>query len=155
MFSQQDLFDFLEEKVCLYNQPKFIESDPIQIPHNFAQKNDQEIAGFLAATIAWGNRKMIINNAQKMMSLMGQSPYDFVINHQPSDLIALKSFIHRTFNGEDLLFFIDGLKNVDLNHDGVENILSKPLDSERKKLNCIIESKKNVENKVFEMKIFN
>lgn len=130
MFSQQDLFDFLEEKVCLYNQPKFIESDPIQIPHNFAQKKDQEIAGFLAATIAWGNRKMIINNANKMMSLMDQSPYDFVINHQPTDLITLKSFVHRTFNGEDLLFFIDGLKNVYLKHNGLENIFSKPLDSD-------------------------
>ena len=58
-----DLKSFLDEKVELYNNPKFIESDPIQIPHLYSLKEDIEIAGFLSATIAWGNRKMIIKNA--------------------------------------------------------------------------------------------
>jgi len=80
--TKPELKSFLDEKVDLYNNPNFIDSDPIQIPHQFSSKEDIEIAGFLAATIAWGNRKMIINNAQKMMNLMGNSPHDFVMNHQ-------------------------------------------------------------------------
>ena len=77
-----DLKEFLDEKVVLYNHPKFIESDPIQIPHQFSKKEDIEIAGFLTATIAWGNRKMIINNSNKLMELLDNAPYDFIINHQ-------------------------------------------------------------------------
>ena len=87
--THQDLKDFLDEKVVLYNNPKFIEADPIQIPHQFSKKEDIEIAAFLTATISWGNRKMIIQNASKMMELLEHSPYDFVMNHQENDL---KSF---------------------------------------------------------------
>ena len=61
------LKEFLDSKVELYNKPLFIESDPICIPHLFTKKEDIEIAGFLAATIAWGQRKTIINNAKKLM----------------------------------------------------------------------------------------
>ena len=59
-----DLKEFLDEKVDMYNRAHFIDSDPIQIPHQFSKKEDIEIAGFLTATIAWGNRKMIIKIAQ-------------------------------------------------------------------------------------------
>ena len=99
--THSELKEFLDEKVELYNKPKFIESDPIQIPHLYSAKEDIEIAGFLASTIAWGNRKMIINNAKKMMDFMGNSPYDFVMSHSDSDLERLENFVHRTFNGKD------------------------------------------------------
>ena len=61
---------FLDEKVELYNQQDFIIDDPILIPHKFSRKEDIEIAGFLAATIAWGQRKTILSNAVKMMEFM-------------------------------------------------------------------------------------
>ena len=101
--THSELKEFLDEKVELYNKPNFIESDPIQIPHLYSAKEDIEIAGFLASTIAWGNRKMIINNAKKMMDFMGNSPYDFVMSHSESQLEPLESFVHRTFNGTDFI----------------------------------------------------
>ena len=101
-----ELKDFLDEKVLQYNTLDFIESDPIRIPHLFSQKEDIEIAGFLSATIAWGNRKMIIKNSQNMMDLMGNTPYDFVMSHTENDLERLESFVHRTFNGTDFVTFI-------------------------------------------------
>ncbi len=105
-----DLKSFLDEKAYYYNQPDFIETDPLQIPHQFSLKEDIEIAGLLSATIAWGNRKMIIQNAQRMMNMMGNSPYDFVLSHQEKDLKPLESFVHRTFNGVDFISFIKGLQ---------------------------------------------
>ncbi|MCL9809417.1 TIGR02757 family protein [Flavobacterium luminosum] len=120
-----ELKEFLDEKVAQYNHPDFIESDPIQIPHSFSVKEDIEIAGFLAATIAWGNRKMIIGNAQKMMNLMGNSPYDFVMSHSEAQLESLKNFVHRTFNGQDFITFIKGLKHIYQNHNGLETIFSR------------------------------
>lgn len=121
--NKTELKDFLDSKVLQYNNPDFIESDPIQIPHQFSLKEDIEIAGFLASTIAWGNRKMIINNAKKMMDLMGNAPYDFVLNHTAEDLASFEGFVHRTFNAEDFRFFITSLQNIYKNHNGLERVL--------------------------------
>ena len=122
---QSELKDFLDEKVALYNRPDFIESDPIQIPHRFSLKEDIEIAGFLSATIAWGNRKMIISNASKMMDLMGNSPFDFVMSHSPEQLERFDNFAHRTFNATDFKTFIKGLRHIYTNHNGLEAIFVK------------------------------
>lgn len=122
----KELKNFLDEKVILYNNPKFIESDPVQIPHLFSLKEDIEIAGFLAATIAWGNRTMIIKNSHKMMNLMGDSPYDFVMSCNEKQLENLTNFVHRTFNGADFITFVKGLKHVYTSHNGLEGIFSQP-----------------------------
>jgi uncharacterized protein (TIGR02757 family) len=127
--NKSELKSFLDEKVLQYNTLDFIESDPVQIPHLFSQKEDIEIAGFLSATISWGNRKMIIKNAHKMMDLMGNSPYDFVMSHTDDDLERLESFVHRTFNGQDFVSFIKGLQHIYNNHDGLEAVFSKKLNS--------------------------
>ena len=123
--SFSELKSFLDEKVMQYNNPKFISSDPIQIPHQFNKKEDIEISGFLTATIAWGNRKSIITNAKRMMQLMDQAPYDFVMNHQDTDLKNLMSFVHRTFNGEDLIQFLESLKHIYKDHNGLEAVFLK------------------------------
>lgn len=120
-----ELRSFLDEKVIQYNNQDFIDTDPVQIPHLFTQKEDVEIAGFLAATIAWGNRKMIINNAKKMVNLMGNSPYDFIINHKDHHLDDLENFVHRTFNGSDFTTFIKALQNIYQNHNGLEAVFAK------------------------------
>jgi uncharacterized protein (TIGR02757 family) len=123
--TKSELKSFLDEKVLQYNTLDFIDSDPVQIPHLFSLKEDIEIAGFLSATIAWGNRKMIIKNAHQMMDLMGNSPYDFVLSHREADLLRLDSFVHRTFNGQDFASFIRGLNHIYKNHNGLEAVFAK------------------------------
>jgi len=119
----KDLKDFLDVKADLYNRKKFIQSDPIQIPHQYVKKEDIEIAGFLSATIAWGNRTMIIRNSNKMMEIMDNSPYDFVMNHTNKELKTITNFVHRTFNSSDFKYFITSLQNIYLHHKGLENLL--------------------------------
>ncbi|NRD22448.1 TIGR02757 family protein [Winogradskyella litoriviva] len=121
---KQELKDFLEEKVILYNNPKFIESDPIQIPHQFTKKEDIEIAAFLTATIAWGNRKSIIKNANRMMEMLDHSPFEFITQHQESDLEKLNPFVHRTFNGKDFIQFVQSLQHIYKNHQGLEAVFT-------------------------------
>lgn len=96
----------LDEKVRLYNQPSFIEKDPVVIPHSFSKKQDIEIAGLFAAVLAWGNRTTIINNCRKLMGWLDNAPHDFILNHQDTDLKPFVHFAHRTFNATDLLYFI-------------------------------------------------
>lgn len=123
--SQEELKGFLEQKVLEYNTTSFIEPDPISVPHRFSLKEDQEIAGFLAASIAWGNRKMITKNGHRMLDLIGESPYDFVLSHSDDQLERLDSFVHRTFNGQDFTYFIKALKHIYENHLGLEGIFLK------------------------------
>ena len=125
MIPQSELKEVLEEKVIQYNNLRFIESDPIQIPHQFTLKEDIEISGFLSATIAWGNRKSIINNAKKMMVLIDNSPYDFIMHHKEEDLIKLQPFVHRTFNGHDFIQFIKSLQHIYKIHNGLEAVFTK------------------------------
>ncbi|SNR16941.1 TIGR02757 family protein [Tenacibaculum jejuense] len=121
--NQKELKDFLDEKADFYENLDFISSDPIQIPHSFSLKEDIEIAGFLSSIIAWGNRTMIIKNAKRMMDLMGNSPYDFVLHHTEDHLDKFEGFVHRTFNADDFKFFIRSLKNIYQNHNGLEAVL--------------------------------
>ncbi|RFZ84198.1 TIGR02757 family protein [Mucilaginibacter terrenus] len=97
---------FLDAKVAQYNRPDFIANDPISIPHLFTKKQDIEIMGFWAATLAWGQRVTIINKCKELIGLMDGAPYDFIINHQEPDLKKLLNFKHRTFNDIDTLYFI-------------------------------------------------
>jgi uncharacterized protein (TIGR02757 family) len=113
--------EFLDEKYHQYNSKSFIEHDPVSIPHLFSKKEDIEIAGFLAATIAWGNRKSILNNALKLMALMDNSPFEFITGHSKKELKPFENFVHRTFNGKDCIFFIESLKNIYLSHGGLES----------------------------------
>ena len=97
---KSELKEFLDEKVYKYNQKKFIDSDPIQVPHSFNKKEDIEISSFLTSIIAWGQRKTIINNSFKMMEALDYSPHDFILNASEKEINKLK-IIHRTFNEID------------------------------------------------------
>lgn len=123
--TETELIDFLETKVDLYNRPSFIEHDPVSIPHRYILKEDIEISGFLTATISWGNRKMILRNATRMMELLDDSPYDFIINSQASDIHKLEGFVHRTFNSVDLLYFLKALKQIYTTAGGLETIFNQ------------------------------
>ena len=125
-----DLKSFLDEKVLKYNQPFFIETDPIQIPKNFSGKENIEIAAFLTATIAWGNRQSIIKNATKLMELLDNEPQDFILNHSVNDFKILEKFVHRTFNGNDCVYFIRSLKNIYQNHGGLQSVFENGFQKE-------------------------
>jgi uncharacterized protein (TIGR02757 family) len=102
-----DLKDFLDAKVEEYNQPDFITLDPISIPHKFSKKQDIEISGFIAAVLAWGQRKTIINKCLELFAMMDNAPHDFMLHHTENDLKPFLNFKHRTFNDIDTLYFIE------------------------------------------------
>lgn len=111
-YSYEQMYELLEALHDKYNCEEFIEADPISIPHSFAADADREIAGFLAATIAWGNRKAIVKSARRMVECMDYAPYDFVANATDSDLEPLRSYVYRTFNGNDFVDFVRALQSI-------------------------------------------
>ena len=117
------LKEYLDEKSDFYNQPRFIETDPIQIPHLFSKKEDIEIIGFLIATFAWGNRKSIIKNGHRLCDIMGNSPYDFVMEYNKKEAKDL-TFVHRTFNASDLHYFFIALQHIYKKYQGLEAVFA-------------------------------
>ena len=110
--SHEEMRDLLERLHDRYNNESFIEADPISVPHSFTRPVDREIAGFLAATIAWGNRRAIVQSAHRMMRYMDNAPEDFVRNATESDMEYLRTYVHRTFNGVDFQDFVRGLRHI-------------------------------------------
>lgn len=121
---QKQLFELLEEKADFYNTISFIDNDPICIPHLFTRKQDIEIAGFLSASLAWGQRTTIISKARDLMQRMENSPYEFITNGSESDFSSFESFVHRTFQTDDCIYFLTALRHIYLNCGGLENIFT-------------------------------
>lgn len=136
------LKEFLDAKVEQYQKLEFLTSDPIQVPHDYKRKPDIEIAAFLTATIAWGNRKSIIQNARNMMQRMDNSPYDFVLQASESDYESLDRFVHRTFNSEDLKFFVRALGWIYKERGGLESLFTPK--TEVQNLNSTIEKARKI-----------
>lgn len=136
-WNSDDVRDFLERKTAEFNRPEFIGEDPVSVPHLFSRKEDIEIAGFLAATIAWGQRPTIVKNGMGLMHAMSHSPYEFVMNAGPKDLNRISSFVHRTFNGKDLTTFIRCLRNLYIKHEGMESVFIRSLKQENNMMDAI------------------
>jgi uncharacterized protein (TIGR02757 family) len=117
----------LDEKFAFFNHPRFIEHDPIQIPHRFSRLQDREIMGFWVAILAWGQRKTILQNAQTLIDLMDGKPYDFILGHQASDLKRFVKFKHRTFQYPDTLYFIDFFQRHYQNNNSLETAFNRGL----------------------------
>lgn len=115
----------LDTKVDFYNQPSFIKSDPVCIPHLFTKKQDIEIAGFFAALFSWGNRTTIINKSKELIHLMSNAPHQFVMGCSDKELQRLQNFKHRTFNSTDLLYCMEFFKFHYANHQSLETAFTQ------------------------------
>lgn len=127
MLPFEELKALLDEKYIHFNRPNFIPNDPVSIPHKFSKKEDIEISGFIASILAWGQRKTIITKCNELLNMMDNAPHEFISNFEPQDLIPFENFKHRTFNGTDCLYFMESLRNIYENHNGLEGAFSEAL----------------------------
>ena len=118
-----ELRNFLEEKHDQYNNPSFIPSDPISIPHRFDLRHDREISGFLVAAIAWGRRDLILRSGNILLEAMDNAPYEFVMSAGKNDMKRVSGFVHHTFNGTDCSFFMKGLRHIYSDFDSMEDVI--------------------------------
>lgn len=109
--TERDLKDLLDNEAARINSPSFIGDDPVQFPRRFSDVRDIEIASLLSATIAWGNRKMICRDCDKMLSLMDNKPYNYVMDEGYEDLPDDMN-IHRTFFTRHFKYYLRGLHKV-------------------------------------------
>jgi uncharacterized protein (TIGR02757 family) len=118
-----EMRQFLEEKYLQYNNPSFIPSDPVSIPHRFSTLHDREISGFLVATIAWGRRDLILRSIRILLESLDNNPYEYIMSAGQDELKRLSCFVHRTFNSIDCIYFIKGLKHIYASYNSMEDVI--------------------------------
>ena len=109
------------------NTPEFILKDPVQFPHRYSARHDKEIAAFLAATIAWGRRDLIVKSTEKILSLMEPSPYTFIMEEKYRKIKIGDGKgrpIHRTFFEGDFLYLCKGFAACYAKYDSLEALFS-------------------------------
>lgn len=121
--SAGDIKLFLDEKYLQYNNKSFILTDPVSVPHGFSEQRDREISGFLTAAIAWGRRDLILRSCKNMLELMGNMPYEFITEAGDNEFERMASFVHRTFNGSDFVYFIRALRHIYMNYNTMEDVI--------------------------------
>lgn len=140
--TKKQLRQFLDEQALKFENMGFIKDDPILIPHRFSHKEDIEIIGFLVSTIAWGNRKSIINSGNRLCEIMENSPHDFILNHTETDLNKIEKFVHRTFNLEDLRHFFLALQWLYKTKNGLESAFTEGFKNQKDSALAISDFKK-------------
>jgi len=124
-----NIYNLLNQKVRQYNNLEFIETDPVSIPHMFDKKEDIEISGFLTSVISWGRRPAILKSSRKLMELMDNAPYDFLMNSEDVDFKRFEGYVYRTFNSDDCIFLITALKNIYKQNNSLETIATNSFNS--------------------------
>lgn len=124
--NSHQLKEYLEDHYTRYNDLPFIKDDPISIPHGYSDQKDIEITAFWTAMLAWGQRVTIINKAKELFDLMGNKPYEFIVNHSEEDRARFKDWKHRTFNYTDTLYFLEFLQHYYRNKDSLESAFLYP-----------------------------
>ncbi len=106
-----DIIELLNNEAERINRPEFISEDPVQFPRRFERLQDIEIVAMISAIIAWGRRTMICRDAERILRLMDNEPYNFVLDKGYED-IPDRQNLHRTFFGEHLKYFLRGLRRI-------------------------------------------
>ncbi len=79
-------------------------SDPLQFPRRFADPADQEVAAFLAASLAFGNARSIVTSLERVFRWTGPRPARFVSAlAEAPDFTSLDGFRHRWIRGRDVV----------------------------------------------------
>lgn len=124
-FSREEMKELLDREAARFNRPEFIGEDPVQFPRRFYEQGDSptmlqdvEITALLASTVAWGNRKMICRNIEKMLGLMDHQPYNYVMDKGYEELPDMN--VHRTFFAKDLRGYLRGLHMIYREHGSLQ-----------------------------------
>ena len=116
----KELQSFLDTWVEKVEQPEYIDDDPVLFMHAFNQKEDQLLAGFFAATMAWGRRDVVIRKVRDFLDRMDNRPADFITNFSDRDAQRFEGFKHRTFKPVDMKWLVKILQSILIKYDSFE-----------------------------------
>jgi len=121
-----DLKEILDRFYREYDFAGRVMNDPIEFPRRYTDPRDIEVTGFIASAFAYGKVELFRAVLEKIFSVMGESPYGFILNAEPGKLRRLLQGIKYRFNeNDDIICLIYILKKILRRHGSLENLFSK------------------------------
>ncbi len=114
------LRQFLDPVIGQVEVPEYIATDPVAFMHRYDETEDRNLAGFLAAIMAWGRRDIVMAKVGNLLERFGTSPADFIGNMGPADELRIEGFRHRTFTADDVRWILRALSRILKNYGAFE-----------------------------------
>jgi len=118
----------LNSLVKNYETTDFIANDPIQFVHNCKCKRDEEIAGFIASSFAFGNRKAFIKVLYDIFNCCDNDIYNYILN---GDFQQLKGTYYRIYKDSDIIALFEVLHKIYTKESGLEALFESYFIEER------------------------
>lgn len=110
-YSRRFLISVLEGVYEKYHRLEYVHPDPIEFVHRYECPRDQEVAGLIAASLAYGRVAQILHNVERILTPMGGSPRQFLETAPTRDLRLLsRDFQHRWTTGEEMRDFLSAIQ---------------------------------------------
>lgn len=121
-----DIKNLMDELAERYETEEFIKDDPVQFPHRYQKAEDIEIAGFIASIFAYGSRKAFIGKLNQLFAMMGESPYQYIVNGK----FELNGFNYRFMKENDIVAILEVLHKLYLEDGGLAGLFSRAAQTE-------------------------
>jgi len=128
------LTEKLEELYRRYNRREYVSPDPLEFALGWPDEADCEVAGLLAASLAFGSVKQINRSVQSVLDILCE-PRRCVIEMPVRDLEkAFGGFRHRYTDGANLVDLLLGMRGVLERHETLEACFLDALDDREESL---------------------
>ncbi|KJR43050.1 hypothetical protein MCHI_001068 [Candidatus Magnetoovum chiemensis] len=116
----------LDKFYAEYDFKERISKDPIEFPHRYKTPRDIEVAGYIAASLAYGKVEMFKPVIASILTKMGESPYTFLGNYNiQSDKSRFENISYRFNNNDDILALLYALHCLIKHHGTIKSAFVK------------------------------
>ncbi len=116
----RDLKPWLESLYRAHNRRAFVHPDPLEFLYRYPDPRDQEIAGLIAACLAYGRVSQILASVSQVLDWM-ESPRAFLERTTAARLRQrFRGFKHRFTDGGELAAFLLSIKRAIAAHGSLE-----------------------------------
>ncbi len=116
----------LESIYSNFNQRKYVDPDPLLFLYDYPEKKNREIAGFIAACLAYGRVEQIMKTVSHVIAKLNPCPFDYLMERRKKDIARdFKDFQYRFSKDVHLINLLWGVKEVIIRFDSLENCFYK------------------------------
>ncbi|MEX2016338.1 MAG: TIGR02757 family protein [Candidatus Hydrogenedentales bacterium] len=127
--TRQELHGYFDQLYEEYNRRAFVHPDPLEVVYRFDVAADREIAGLIAATLAYGRVAQILRNLDTVFDALGPSPREAIsVTSEAEWKRCLRHFRHRWTTGAEVAALLAGVRRVLERHGAIETCFARHYD---------------------------
>lgn len=111
---------FLEGTYYVYARRELINPDPLYFLYNYDNLRDREVVGLITSSLAYGRVAQIMKSSEKVLSCLGNSPYEFLRKNKEFEIVP-SSFKHRFTTSFDMNNFLNNISCVLREYGSIES----------------------------------